>query len=454
MISPLVRPTAKSVPRRLAWRMPARLLCASKSSVDDPSLAGAFGALTNLADARLGSKILFATDEWFATADNMIKATPPEFDPEAFCTQGKVMDGWESRRRRLPGHDWALVRLGVAGFVHGLELDTAYFTGNQVPAARVLAASIDAAEDASWLGPPRADLGVRGTCATPDEIAKARARVEAIAEWHELLPMMRLRPGYVKDGQSVHRFATPPALAAKRVTHLLVDALPDGGLARLRAWGVVARHFASELAGPAVGPIDLLSALHGGRAVGCSNQHYGEPRNLLRPGRGVRMDDGWETSRNPHRPPVIITDAASGLVHMPGASEWCVLRLAAVAGNLERIEIDTAHFRGNFPESVLVEACEAPHATPDALLGGGGSSGGGGGHRGEATESVEWRTLLPRTRLGPDAIHTFGRDALDLERSGSQRITHVRVTIFPDGGISRVRLIGTAVDPMPPVGPK
>ena len=141
-----------------------------------------------------------------------------------------------------------------------------------------------------------------GTCATPDEIAKARARIEAIAEWHELLPMMRLRPGYVKDGQSVHRFATPLALGTKRVTHLLVDALPDGGLARLRAWGVVARHFASELAGPAVGPIDLLSALHGGRAVGCSNQHYGEPRNLLRPGRGVRMDDGWETGASRNSP--------------------------------------------------------------------------------------------------------------------------------------------------------
>ena len=405
------------------------------------TLAARFSELTDLADDRLGSKILFATDEWFATADNMLKPQPPHFDPETFCTQGKVMDGWESRRRRLAGHDWAIVKLGLSGFVHGLELDTAHFTGNQVPAASVYAACIETDDDASWLGPPRATLGVQGTCATPEEIAESRARVEAAAEWTELLPIVPLRAGYTEDrrhgeaeGYSVHRFAVPPSAATKRVTHLLVNQHPDGGLARMRAWGVVSRNYESELAASAVGSIDLLSALNGGRAVGCSNRHYGEPRNLLRPGRGHRMDDGWETARNPRRPHAIVKDPETGLVHMPGAFDWSVLRLAAVAGKISSVEIDTAHFRGNYPESVLVEAANAPHSASSALLNPG-------------DDSVEWSTLLPRTTLGPDAIHTF--DLADLAERAAERTTHLRVTIFPDGGIMRVRAFGEAVEAMP-----
>jgi len=158
----------------------------------------------------------------------------------------------------------------------------------------------------------------------------------------------------------------------------------------------------------------------------------------LRPGRGVRMDDGWETARNPQRPAVIVKDEASGLVHMPGAQDWCVLRLAAVAGAVQSLEIDTANFRGNYPESVLVEACDAPDASAAALLDGSEGS----------QEGVQWTTLLPRTTLGPDAIHTFGADVLASPRA-SQRASHLRVTIFPDGGISRVRAFCEAVEPMP-----
>ena len=401
------------------------------------TLAARFSDLTDLADERLGAKVLFATDEWFATADLMLKPSAPHFDPETFCTQGKVMDGWESRRRRLPGHDWAIVRLGLAGNVLGLELDTAHFTGNQVPAASVYAACIDE-DEASWIGAPRPTLNERGSCSTPEEIAEANARVEAAAEWHELLPITKLRAGYVADGYSVHRFAVPAAVAGRRVTHLRVNAHPDGGLARMRAWGVVSRDFARELAATAVGPIDLLSALNGARALGCSNRHYGEPRNLLRPGRGLRMDDGWETARNPNRPPVILKDEQSGLVHMPGVSDWCVLRLAAVGARLKELVIDTAHYRGNYPESVTVEACYAPDAPSAALL----------DDSDDGNARMGWRTLLPRTRLGPDAIHSFEGDVLAAEVA-SGRISHLRVRILPDGGIMRVRAFGDAVEAMP-----
>jgi len=379
--------------------------------------------------------------QWFATADNMLKPTPVLFDPEAFCEQGKVMDGWESRRRRKAGHDWSVVKLGMPGHVQGLEVDTAWFTGNQVPAVRVLAAEIDEDDD-GWLGPRSPVLGVQGTAATDEEIEAAAARV-ASRRWVELLPVSPLRPGYVEDGGSVHRFAVARAAAARRATHLLVCSHPDGGIARLRAWGVVSRRF-DDLA--AAGRVDLLSVANGGRALGCSNAHYGTPRNLLRPGRGTNMGDGWETARNPRRPRVIVKDAASGLVHMPHARDWCVLRLGAVADAIDELTIDTHHFRGNYPESVLVEACDAPHATPAELLAGhdapGGGDGGDGG--GSGGGGGLWRELLPRTRLGPSAEHTFASDAL---RGG--RVSHVRVTTMPDGGIMRVRAVGRAAAPMP-----
>ena len=96
---------------------------------DDPGLATQFSELTNLADAQLGARVIFATDEWFAVGSCLLKPNEPEFDPNAFCEQGKVMDGWESRRRRTAGFDWCVVRLGLAGHVQGIEIDTAWFTG-------------------------------------------------------------------------------------------------------------------------------------------------------------------------------------------------------------------------------------------------------------------------------------------------------------------------------------
>uniref|UniRef100_A0A7S0LN64 Allantoicase domain-containing protein n=1 Tax=Coccolithus braarudii TaxID=221442 RepID=A0A7S0LN64_9EUKA len=248
--------------------------------------------------------------------------------------------------------------------------------------------------------------------------------------------MSPLRPGYVDGGYSVHRFAVPPSLADRRFTHIRLNSHPDGGIARMRVWGIVARDFDRELAYEAVGAIDLLSTLNGARALGCSNKHYGEPRNLLRPEPGANMGEGWETARNPHRPHVLETDAATGFVKMPGVREWCVLRLAAVASQLEELVVDTHHFRGNFPESVLIEACNAPAAPSSALLDGYDAS------------PLEWKQLLPRTRLGPDQEHRFS--GAELTQLGA--ISHVRVSIFPDGGLMRVRAIGRAAAPMPNEG--
>jgi allantoicase len=115
--------------------MPPRR-CAHTNAAEDAALQARFAALTDLADGGLGGRPLFATDEWFATADNLLKSGPPRFDPEAFCEQGKVMDGWETRRRRMPGHDWCVLRLGLPGYIHGFDADTAFFTGNHTPQVR------------------------------------------------------------------------------------------------------------------------------------------------------------------------------------------------------------------------------------------------------------------------------------------------------------------------------
>lgn len=435
--------------------------------------------LCDLAEARSGGAVQFATDEWFAVASNMLKTSAPAFDPNAFCTQGKVMDGWETRRKRTPGHDWCVIKLGMAGCVHGVEVDTAHFTGNQVPACSVWAASLDEA-DGEWLPAEfaRGDLGEQGTCSTQAQIQAADEALHKAGEWCELVALERLRPGYV--GDSVHRFRVPPAMASKRMTHLRLNSYPDGGIARLRVWGTPVAHFEKEIA--AVGVANLASAALGARGVACSNKHYGVPRNLLREGRGVNMGDGWETARNPHRPLIFgpggkakSFTAPKSLKRIPAppgmprsasapalmskrldltaaraeaneqmacdsiaeeeeeycASDWCVLRLAAVADGAEELHLDTAHFRGNYPESASVEAIYSPHASTEDILSG----------------DAEWRTLLERTPLKPDTNHTFTRAEGQLLDVG--KISHVRLHIFPDGGIMRLRLYSRACEPMP-----
>lgn len=436
-----------SVRRPLAARVLRALTRAAHVGPADPAadavLKARFEALTDLADGGLGGKPLFATDEWFATCNNLIKSSPPVFDPEAFCNEGKVMDGWETRRRRTPGHDWCVLKLGLPGYVHGLDIDTAHFTGNQALRARVFAAEIAPSSDDSWLpaAARRDTLGVQGTKSTDEQIAAAAEAVSRVAEWHELVPLTTLRPGYGGDeGLSIHRFEVPRELTRKRVTHLRLNQHPDGGIARLRAWGIAACDWATSLDPRAVGAIDLLSTLNGARALGCSNKHYGEPRNLLRPGRGENMGSGWETARNPNRPAVLERDESTGFVKMPGVCDWAVLRLGAVAKAVDSLVVDTNFYRGNYPESILIEAVDEPTATAAALLAPAGSPG-----------AVKWRTLLPRVRVGPSAEHEF-KSGTAYDGTAFGRVTHVKVSIFPDGGLMRVRAIGEAAEPMPAGG--
>jgi allantoicase len=323
-----------------------------------------FTDLVDVAAARLGGTVLLANDEFFAPKENLLKPERPVWRDGEYTDRGKWMDGWETRRRRVPGHDWCLVRLGVPAKLHGVVVDTSFFKGNFPEQCSLEACAVDGAADAGALA---AGIGV---------------------EWKEVLPRSALR------GDAENRFAVAPG---GRVTHLRFNIYPDGGVARLRVYG-------EPVPDPRLRPgvrADLAALGNGGLVVGCSDMFFGHRHNLILPGRSTHMGDGWETRRR----------------RGPG-HDWIMVRLAA-RGTIDRIEVDTDHFKGNAPESCSLETCDLPNPTPERLSGG----------------DVRWTTLLPRTALQADAQHRF-------DVSGGPAIC-ARLAIYPDGGVARLRLFGT-----------
>ena len=309
----------------------------------------------NLEQPRLNTRVTFATDEFFGAKERIIDAAEPVFIPDRYDDHGKWMDGWESRRRRGPGHDYCVIRLGVPGVIHGVDIDTRHFTGNFPPQASIEACS--------------SDLDV------PEE------------EWIEILPKTDL-------AGDTHHYLD---VRDDRIwTHVRLHIYPDGGIARLRIFGEIAADFTDV-----DGYVDLAAVEHGGRAIACSDEHYGSMHNLTAPGRGINMGDGWETARR----------------RGPG-NDWVIIALGR-PGVIERAEIDTAHFKGNYPDRVSIEG------------------GNFGSDEQAAAGGDAWQTLLPESKLKMDQQHYFDEA---LHPIGS--VSHVRVSIYPDGGISRIRLFG------------
>jgi len=304
---------------------------------------------------RLGSRVTYATDEFFGAKERIIGNTDPVFIDDKYDDHGKWMDGWESRRRREPGHDYCVIRLGVPGVIHGFDIDTTHFTGNYPPQA-----SIEACVS---------DIDV------PEE------------GWVELISKTDLA------GDSHHYL---DARDDTTFTHVRLHIYPDGGVARLRVFGEVRANFTDV-----DGYVDLVAVEHGGRPIACSDEHYGSVHNLTAPGRGANMGDGWETARR----------------RGPG-NDWVIFALGQ-SSEIERAEIDTAHFKGNYPDRVSLEA--AMFDSDDEA----------------SNDSPKWQTLLPEARLKMDQQHYFDEA---LEKIGP--VSHVRMSIYPDGGVSRVRLFG------------
>jgi allantoicase len=324
--------------------------------------------LIDLAGARVGGRAILANDEFFAPKTNLLKAGRAVFIEGKYTTRGKWMDGWETRRRRTPGHDWCVVRLGVPGVVRAVTVDTRHFRGNHPEACSIEAAALR--------GNPK-PASLRGSAAWETVVAR-----------HPL------------SGDTENELA---AGAESRVTHVRLNIFPDGGVARLRVWGEARPDWAAIEA--KARRLDLVAVEHGGVPLAASDEFFSEPLNLLMPGPSADMGDGWETRRR----------------RGPG-HDWVILRLGA-RGTIDAVRVDTTHFKGNFPESCRLEGCDLPGlarmSVPDA--------------------GAPWRELVPHTKLRADAQHRFRA----VGRSGP--VTHVRLSIYPDGGVARLRVFGRRV---------
>ncbi|MEV0130164.1 allantoicase [Dactylosporangium sp. NPDC050688] len=313
-----------------------------------------FTELPDLASRVLGGGVVDANDEFFAARDNLVNPEPSTFETWTFGPKGKVYDGWETRRRRTPGHDWAVVRLGAPGAVHGVVVDTAHFTGNYPPY-----------------------VSVEG-CEVPGHPAPS-----ALTGWFPLVDRSAVK------GDTRNLFEVTDR---RRVTHVRLNIFPDGGVARLRVHGVVEPDPAL-LHGMTV---DLAALELGGLVVDCSNRFYGSANNLILPGQARVMGEGWETARR-----------------RDDGNDWVLVRLAAT-GTIRLAELDTTHFKGNAPGAARLRGTLDP------------------------TSESAWFDLLPRVDLQPDTRHRFRLDS-------TTPASHVRLDVYPDGGMARLRLFGETV---------
>lgn len=331
--------------------------------------AAAFAGLIDLAAERVGGRALYANDEFFAPKENLLKPGRGVFIPDKYTEFGKWMDGWETRRKRVPGYDHCMIKLGIPGVIKGVDIDTNHFLGNHPPYASLEACHMS--DDAT------VDMLTSASC-----------------EWQSILAKSPLKPG------SQNLFAVA---SEQRWTHLRLNIFPDGGVARLRVYGVAkpdwSRFKTDEL-------VDLVAVENGGLPLACSDMFFSAMENLIMPGRAANMGDGWETKRR----------------RGPG-HDWIILQLGR-KGVIARVLVDTNHFKGNYPDTCSLEGCIHTANTGDEL----------------SKPEIAWQEILPRTKLQAHREHVFEQE---LRARGP--FTHVRLNIFPDGGVSRLRWWGSLV---------
>ena len=318
--------------------------------------------LIDLAQPRLGSKVIFKTDDFFASANRIIDPSSPVFKEGLFNKNGKWMDGWESRRKRTPGHDYLIIKLGKPGSISKVNVDTSHFNGNQPSMI-----SIDA-------------------CNSKSNNIKS-------FKWKNLVSKKKTK------ANSHHIFKT----SSKSVfTHIKLNIFPDGGVARLRLYGSISKennNFGKKT-------INLASLLDGASVVACNNEHFGKAENILAPGKAKNMGDGWETRRRRDK-----------------GFDWLILN--SIDGEMiDKIEISTHHFKGNFPSHCSLQATYIPTKKSSSSI---------------VNSSNNWKTLMNKTTLKANKTHTFKNTLMK-----KNKINFIKINIFPDGGISRFRIFGKA----------
>ncbi|UTA47497.1 allantoicase [Simiduia sp. 21SJ11W-1] len=317
----------------------------------------------DLAQERLGGETLSTSDDFFAEMENLLKPGRGIFIEDKYTERGKWMDGWESRRSygRDNGRefDWCVIKLGCAGVIKGIDVDTNYFRGNAPQAVSI-------------------------------EACYSVTEPTATTQWHTLLDKHEVAP----HAQNLFAIESPDTW-----THVRLNIFPDGGVARLRVYGDVSLDWSQFLPGE---PIDLAAIQNGAKALLVSDMFFSDKNNLIMPGRGKNMGDGWETKRRRDHGP-----------------DWSIVKLAC-PGRVQKLIIDTCHFKGNYPDTCTLEGI---NTQSDDFT--------GEGQQG-------WQTLLPKTKLYPHREHLFIEELQHTDTA----FTHVRLSIYPDGGISRMRVIG------------
>tara|TARA_B110000438_G_scaffold300854_1_gene354244 strand:- start:435 stop:1394 length:960 start_codon:yes stop_codon:yes gene_type:complete len=319
--------------------------------------------MIDLAQKRLGSKVVYKTDEFFAKASRINESTKPIFIPNKFDIHGKWMDGWETRRKRDKGHDYLIIHLGKKGIISKINIDTTHFNGNQPSFA-----SIEA-------------------CYNKKNIPSKKIK------WKTILNKKKIKPN------SHNIFSTSNRSV---FTHIKLNIFPDGGVARLRLYGEIATDkisFGKKI-------INLSSLLNGASIIACNNEHFGKAENILAPGKSKNMGDGWETRRSRGK-----------------NFDWIILK--CVSGQINNIQIDTHHFKGNYPDMCSVQAAYLNDKKNAKSI---------------ISKSKKWKTILNKTKLYAHRKHNFHNKFMK-----NNKINYIRINIFPDGGISRVRIFGKAL---------
>lgn len=317
---------------------------------------------TDVIGEKVEGSIVSFSDEWFAAAENLIKPKPPIRDATRFTYAGAWYDGWETRRHNTEEADWVIFKLGVSSaHLIGCEVDTAFFNGNHAPAISVEAVALST-DTPVW-----------------DNV-----------EWEQVIDK-------IECGPSQRHFFKNSQPTKQAYTHARLKMYPDGGISRFRLYGSVVPNL-SQITAESV--VDFASVKFGGQAVSWSDQHFGTVDNLLLPGRGVDMSDGWETKRS----------------RTPGHVDWVIIKLGSKV-SIGEIVVDTAHFRGNFPQQVQLHGLDSEEKSP-------------------SYEDEKWVELVAPSKTQADKEHSF-----KLNNAGN--FTHVRLTIIPDGGVKRVRVFGT-----------
>ncbi len=318
--------------------------------------------LIDLAQPRLGTKVIYKTDDFFASANRIISPTEPVFKVGVFDKHGKWMDGWESRRKRTAGHDFIIIKLGKPGTIKKVDVDTSHFNGNQ-PAM----------------------ISIEGANSNSNKINQLK--------WQPLLSKKKTK------ANSHHYFTVN---SDKVFTHIKFNIFPDGGVARLRLYGSIAK--SSKLKNK---KINLASLLDGSSVIACNNEHFGKAENILAPGKAKNMGDGWETRRRRGK-----------------GFDWLILN-SLDGKEIDKIEISTHHFKGNFPSHCSLQAAYLPNSKNSKQI---------------VKSSTKWKYLLKDAKLSANKVHVFKNNLMKKDK-----INFIKINIFPDGGISRFRIYGKSI---------